>query len=383
MHGIDIHKLSEGKQSSHPAPGNGGDLINLLNRDIQLFKPSLSDKKKERFYSELNILLAAGVDIQSALELIAGENSKEKDRLVFYKIRDGIVKGESLSDSVRNTKLFTPYEFHTLKIGEETGRLSDVLDQLGAYYVQKIKLKRQVVSALAYPALVLTVSFGAVFFMMRVVVPMFSDLFKRFKSKLPAITEWVIGISDGFGRYALPFLGIFFLVFAVLFSQRKHNWFRKASSAFILKIPLFGEITRKIYLARFCSSMSLLIGSKTSITSSLDLVSKMIGFYPIESSILVMKDDIVNRGLLLHVSMERFSIYGKRITSLVKVGEEVNKLDSMFARIAKQYSDEVEYQSSTIGSLIEPFLIIFLGIVVGVILVAMYLPLFQLSASFQ
>jgi type IV pilus assembly protein PilC len=219
--------------------------------------------------------------------------------------------------------------------------------------------------------------------MMRVVVPMFSDLFKRFKSELPSVTKLVIRISNACSDYSLPFSLLLAGLIVFMFSQRKQGWYRYLTSSIVLRIPFFGELIRKIYLARFCSSMSLLISSKTSLTNALELLSKMIGFYPIEVTIQEIKNDIIQKGLPLHVSMARFPVYGKRITSLVKVGEEVNKLDIMFSRIAKQYSDEVEHQSSTMGSLIEPFLIILLGLVVGTILVAMYLPLFQLSSSFQ
>jgi type IV pilus assembly protein PilC len=381
--GINIAQLVTGKKKNSPDKWKAKALSDLLNRDIRLFSSSLSDKKKERFYSELNILLSAGVDLQSALSLICEEQSKERDKQLFHDVGVQIINGDSLSEAIRKTSRFTSYEYYTLQIGEETGKLSEVLEQLSIYFLRKIMLKRQIVNALAYPVLVLSVSFGAVFFMMRVVVPMFSDLFKRFKSELPSVTKLVIRISNACSDYSLPFSLLLAGLIVFMFSQRKQGWYRYLTSSIVLRIPFFGELIRKIYLARFCSSMSLLISSKTSLTNALELLSKMIGFYPIEVTIQEIKNDIIQKGLPLHVSMARFPVYGKRITSLVKVGEEVNKLDIMFSRIAKQYSDEVEHQSSTMGSLIEPFLIILLGLVVGTILVAMYLPLFQLSSSFQ
>jgi type IV pilus assembly protein PilC len=134
----------------------------------------------------------------------------------------------------------------------------------------------------------------------------------------------------------------------------------------------------KIYLARFCQSMNLLISSKTPLVTAIELVKKMIGFYPIEISLEIMQEDIM-KGQPLHISLSKFKIYNKRMVSLIKVAEEVNQLDTMFAKLAKQYTDEVEHETSILGSLIEPIMIIFLGLLVALILVAMYLPLFQMS----
>jgi type IV pilus assembly protein PilC len=161
--GINIAQLVTGKKKNSPDKWKAKALSDLLNRDIRLFSSSLSDKKKERFYSELNILLSAGVDLQSALSLICEEQSKERDKQLFHDVGVQIINGDSLSEAIRKTSRFTSYEYYTLQIGEETGKLSEVLEQLSIYFLRKIMLKRQIVNALAYPVLVLSVSFGAVF----------------------------------------------------------------------------------------------------------------------------------------------------------------------------------------------------------------------------
>nr|MBA3971958.1 type II secretion system F family protein [Bacteroidota bacterium] len=140
------------------------------------------------------------------------------------------------------------------------------------------------------------------------------------------------------------------------------------------------SMVSKIYLARFCQSMNLLISAKTPLVTAIDLVKKMVGFYPIEVSLEIIQNDIL-QGVPLHVTLAKFEIYNKRMISLIKVAEEVNQLDTMFSKLAKQYSDEVEHQTSILGSLIEPIMIIFLGVLVAVILIAMYLPLFQMSST--
>jgi type IV pilus assembly protein PilC len=184
-------------------------------------------------------------------------------------------------------------------------------------------------------------------------------------------------LSDYFYLIVLFFATIFIFVY----TQRQKIWFRDYSVRIILKIPLIGEIIRKIYLARFCHSMALLIGSKIPILRAIGLVKQMIGFYPIEISLAKIETDIV-QGVALNKSLSEFNIYPRRMISLVKVGEEVNQLESFFGKIAKQYTEDVEHQTGLISSMLEPVMIIFLGVIVGVILIAMYLPLFQLSTTF-
>ena len=377
---LDIAQLKKNKPTSKT--GKNEDIFAFLNKDIELFGSGLSDKKKEAFYLEMSILLSAGVDIKSALEIIWEEQTNQKDKTLFSTLKNNIVAGTTLSDAIKLSEKFSDYEFFSLQIGEESGKLSLVLQQLAAYYQSKIKQRRQLVSALSYPLLVLSTSFGAIFFMMNFIVPMFADIFKRFGGNLPGITQAIVSISAIINNYILY---VFVLLIALIFfllSQKEKIWFKKYSAKAMIKIPLIGTLIKKIYLARFCYSMNLLISSKIPILRAIDLIKKMIGFYPIEVALTQIEAEIL-QGNSLHQSMSAHEVFPKRMVSLVKVGEEVNQLEEFFEKIAKQYTDEIEHQTGLIGSLIEPIMIIFLGLVVGIILIAMYLPLFQLSNSFQ
>lgn len=378
MPAIDLNKINRPHKKENAAEKKSA--LDFLNKDIKLFGSAFNDKKKERFYSELFILFSAGVDIRSALELIEEEQAKEKDRLLFASIKESIIAGNSLSKALQQTGLFTMYEYYSLQIGEESGRLTEVLTELSIFFTKKIQQKRQLTSALSYPTVVFFASFGAIFFMMKFVVPMFSDVFKRFKGELPAFTKLIIRISDLFGHYSFYFILAFLAIAGFLYSQRKAIWFRKYGAELILRTPIMKDMIGKIYLARFCQSMNLLISAKTPLVTAIDLVKKMVGFYPIEASLDIVQDDLL-KGKPLHLSLAKFAIYNRRMISLLKVAEEVNQLDTMFSRLSKQYSDEVEHQTSILGSLIEPIMIIFLGVLVAVILVAMYLPLFQMSSK--
>lgn len=384
MMAIDLSKYKQ-EEAESPAGSAAGDKtswLELLNRDIKF--PgfgALSDKKKERFYAELQILLEAGVDIKSSLELIAEEQPKQADRDLFEGIKDKVVGGESLSESIYSTGKFSPYEYYSLKIGEQSGEISNVLSDLSGFYAKKIAQYRQVVNALSYPVIVTLAAVGAVFFMLNFIVPMFADIFKRSGGQLPGITQTIIDLSDVVAAYGAYVILAFLAIVLTAYLQRRKEWFRRLFSKIVLATPFVGAMVQKIYLARFCYSMNLLLGAKTPIIEALTLVQKMVGFYPIEQSLTQVKDGIL-RGQALYLAMSEFTIYNRRMVSLVKVAEEVNQLDLIFGKLARQYNDEVDHQAGLISSMLEPFIIIFLGLFVAVILIAMYLPLFQLSNSF-
>jgi type IV pilus assembly protein PilC len=379
MSGIELSKLKQAKAVKHDAAS--GNWLDFLNKDISFGGGSLGDKKKEAFYHELGILFSAGVDIKSSLELIEEEQTKPKDKLLFTNIKDHVIAGGTLSQAIRESGKFSNYEFFSLQIGEETGKLSEVLKELAGFYLNKIKQRRQIVSALSYPILVLGTSVGAVLFMMNYIVPMFADIFKKFGGDLPMITSVILSISEVISSYFYLFVLVAVTFSVGCWTQKEKPWFRQYLSMLILKTPFIGDLVQKIYLARFCHSMTLLIGSRIPLVRALTLVKQMIGFYPLEVSLSQIEKDILHGGSL-HKSMARFPIYHKRMVSLVKVGEEVNQLELFFDKIGKQYTEDVEHQTGIISSLMEPLMIIFLGLIVGVILIAMYLPLFKLSSTF-
>jgi len=157
---------------------------------------------------------------------------------------------------------------------------------------------------------------------------------------------------------------------------------QSVSTVLLLKIPILGPLMQKVYLDRFSYSMTLLIGSKVPILKAIGMVRQMIDFYPIEASLQQLEEKIL-QGVPLHEGIAGYSIYPKRMISLIKVGEEVNQLDLFFDKIATQYNDDVEYQTALLSSVIEPIIIVFLGLIVGTILISMYLPLFKLGNGFS
>jgi len=357
-------------------------LVTLLNTDISFSKGGLNDKKKEYLYLELSSMLEAGVNLKDSFELVTADQQKEKDKVLYQTILKSVLSGATFSDALQQTGKFSLYEVYSLKIGEETGKLIDVLKDLAKYYQNKIKQRRKIVSALTYPCVVMCTSLAAVFFMLKFVVPMFGDVFKRFGGHLPWITEKIINISQALSSYFWVFVVLVVALTLFVIAVRQTEQFKKTMAAVVLKIPVAGNLVQKIYLARLCNAMQLLISARLPLLRTISLVSQMIGYYPISSSLKKVETGIMD-GKLLHQSMQEFDIYPSKMIQLIKVGEETNRLDYFFNKIAEQYVEEVEFKTATISSVMEPLIIVFLGLIVGVILISMYLPLFQMSNSFQ
>lgn len=383
---LDIRKIKQQHAPQQPVQVNASaekpkGIWDFLNRDIRIGKGGLPDRIKENFYMELWSLLTAGVDIRTALDLTCEEQKKKKVKKIFQEVQHLVVSGSTFSSALKKVKEFSSYEYYSIQIGEETGKLLQVLKELSAYFGTRIRQRRQILGAITYPIVVMVVAFCAVAFMVTYVVPMFSDTFRRFGSDLPAITKAVIAFS----AFIRGTIGIFFLVITgiVIFCiwQSKRNWFRKLSSVVLLRTPVVGRIIQKIYLARLSNTMNLLIGAKIPILQAIRLTRQMITFYPIEQSLYSVEEDVI-KGIPLYKSLSGHSIYPSKMVSIIKVGEEVNQLELFFERLSVQYSGEVEYQTGMLSKFLEPVIIIVLGLVVGIILIAMYLPLFKLGETF-
>tara|TARA_B100001063_G_scaffold198410_1_gene190861 strand:+ start:3013 stop:4164 length:1152 start_codon:yes stop_codon:yes gene_type:complete len=351
----------------------------FLSRELS-FSKKLNDKSKYRFYSEMSLLVEAGIDIRMALELTFQGEKKKANKKILQDVFDRIIKGDTFSMAIKQTDKFSDYEYYSLKIGEESGNIKLIFKDLADFFQGRMEFKRKLISSFSYPVIVLSTAVVAVFFMLNFIVPIFEDAFKRFGGELPQLTQLVLNFSNFTQSYGLLLLIIITSIIGVLYFQRNRIWFRDVSSRILLKIPIIGDIAQKTYLARFSHSMSLLTGVKNPLVSSIALVRKMIRFYPLEEGLKVVESDILH-GSLFHEALSKHSIFPSRMISLIKVAEEVNKLDEVFKQINKQYSAETENSTKTISSLLEPFLIIFIGLFVGVILIAMYLPLFEIGSS--
>lgn len=352
---------------------------NFLQKEITWFKTPFSNKVKEDFYTELGVLLKAGVALKDGLELIAKSQKQTTNKTLIETLIKDIISGKSLSEAIQHKKPFTQYEYYSLNIGEETGSLPKVIVQLGQFFSQKNEQRRNLINALTYPVIIFSTAVLAVTFMLHYVVPMFEDIFRQQGVELPGITKFIISLSGFLKRYGLPLLlGLIALVISKTFFKQQ-LWYCKSKDRFILKLPFIGPFVRAIYLSQFTQAITLLTASKVPLLNSIQLVKHMIGFYPLQQALEAVVAEIL-KGESLSMSLSHHPFFDDKMVALVKVAEETNQTEYIFERLNTQYTILVQQQSKTLSTIMEPVIIMVVGAFVGVILIAMYLPMFKLSS---
>lgn len=384
MQSIDLSKYAATQTTATPLSKKEreGSVTEVLNREIKLFSKKFGAKEKEAFYSELGLLLGTGVDIKTAFEIIEEDITDKKHRAMLESIKDNIIAGKRIFEAMAAFgQAFSNYEVQSIKIGEETGKLPEVLKELGSFYESSIKLRRQVVGVLTYPVVVISMAILIVYFMLAFVVPIFSDIFAQSGSQLPELTQLLIRMSEKSGSIFSVLFVLSLSGFILHKSQSKKDWYRYLSSRFFLRVPVVNKLIQKIYLARFCQSMKLLSGARVMVHEALDLVGNMIDYYPLEQALKEVRREVVLEGKLLNESLAKHRIFPRKLVALIKLSEEVNEPELIYEKLHQQYSAELEHQQAVVGKLIEPVFIILLGLFVGFILVAMYLPMFEMSSG--
>lgn len=351
---------------------------NLLQKEIS-FGKSFGNKKKEDFYSELGVLLKAGINLKDALALMQENQKKEKQKVFFGEMVQALVSGRSFFELLQERPEFTEYEYYSVKIGEETGTLTRIIEELGKFYERKNEQRRSLTNALTYPIIILCTAVLVVIFMLRMVVPMFEDIFNQNGVELPAITRMVINASEFIKNYGwLVILSIGTLI-ALRKTFSNKPWFKERKDRLLLKLPYIGNFISTVYLAQFTQAVALLTASKVPMLSSIQMVHKMIDFHPLNEALGKVEKGVL-AGTSLNASMAGSKIFDNKMISLVKVAEETNQTEYIFERLNQQYAIEVQQKSKLLSTLLEPMIIIVIGLFVGVILVSMYLPMFKLSS---
>lgn len=356
-----------------------GETKSFLQKEITLFGTSFSNKVKEDLYTEIAVLLKAGVTLKDALELVSNSQKKQQNKIVLERITNQIISGQSLSQSIKAQKHFTDYEYYSIKIGEETGTLPKTLAQLGHFFARKNEQRRNLISALTYPAIILTTAVLVVIFMLQFVVPIFQDVFNQQNIELPAITIAIINASQFMKSYSWIFVLLIIGVITARPFLKKVKSVTKFKDQAILKLPFVGNFIKLIYLSQFTQAITLLTASKVPLVNSIRLVKQMIRFYPLQQALEQVENDIL-KGKTLSNSLLGHKIFDNKMIAMVKVAEQTNQNEFIFDRLNAQYNTQVAQNSKLLSTVIEPFIILFVGILVGVILVAMYLPMFKLSS---
>jgi type IV pilus assembly protein PilC len=356
-------------------------------------KADAADKKKGKlgkkvsaknlavFTRQFSVMIDAGLPLVQCLEILGSQEEDKNFAAVILQTRSDIESGASLADSMRkHPKTFDPLFTNMIAAGEAGGILDTILKRLATYIEKSVKLAGQVKSAMIYPVAVVVIAGAVVGVILWKVIPTFAELFSGLGADLPLATRVVIGLSNNLVRY-FPFLfvaaGVIGYVFRRYYATASG---RRVVDRTMLRLPILGNILRKIAVARFCRTLSTLISSGVPILDGLEITAKTSGNSIIEDAVMVTRKSI-ERGETISVPLKETKVFPAMVTQMIGVGEATGALDTMLSKIADFYEEEVDVAVAGLLTLLEPIMIAILGVVVGGIVIAMYLPIFDLISK--
>src|SRR5712692_312691 len=343
------------------------------------FRSGVKAKELAIFTRQFSVMIDAGLPLVQCLEILAGQQENRTFQKVLTGTRAAVEGGATLSNAMRQfDKVFDQLYVNMVEAGETGGILDTILQRLATYIEKNVKLKRAVKSALVYPVSVLLVAAGVITLLLWKVVPVFATLFVSLAVELPLPTRIVIGMSNFIGSI----FGFLILVFFVAFVIGIKLWHgtpkgRMMLDALLLRLPLVGMLLRKIAVARFTRTLGTLISSGVPILEGLDITARTAGNAVIEKALLHVRKTL-EAGRTLADPLRETDVFPGMVTQMIGVGEQTGAMDAMLQKIADFYEEEVDAAVKDLLAAMEPMMIVFLGVIVGGIVISMYLPLFSL-----
>jgi type IV pilus assembly protein PilC len=342
---------------------------------------SVSAKNLAVFTRQFSVMIDAGLPLVQCLEILGTQEEDKNFSAVILATRTDVESGASLADAMkRHPKAFDALFTNMVAAGEAGGILDTILKRLATYIEKAVKLKSQVKSAMVYPIAVIVIAAVVVGVILWKVIPTFANLFAGLGAELPLPTRVVIALSNNLVRFG-PFLiaGLFLAAFGVKSFYGTPRG-RTMIDGFLLKLPVMGQLLRKIAVARFCRTLSTLLASGVSILEALDITARTAGNAIVEDAILTTRKSI-ERGETIAQPLKETAVFPAMVVQMIGVGEATGALDTMLSKIADFYEEEVDVAVAGLLTLLEPIMIAFLGGVVGGIVIAMYMPIFDLISK--
>jgi len=338
----------------------------------------VKDKEMAIFLRQFSTMIDAGLPLVQCLNILAEQSESRNLRGVTGNVARTVEQGSTLAESLRkHPRTFDDLFTNMVDVGETGGILDVILQRLAGYVEKAAALKRKVKGAMVYPASIIGVAFLVIVFMLTFVIPTFATMFKEMGAELPLPTRIVIGLSDFVRSYILLIIaGLVGCVFALRSYYRTENG-KSTIDALVLRVPIFGPLIRKVAVARFTRTLGTLVQSGVPILEGLRITAATAGNKVVEKAVLQCRA-AVTEGKTLAEPLKISGVFPPMVTQMISVGEQTGALDAMLSKIADFYDDEVTTAVNTLTSLLEPIMIVFLGGVVGGLVVAMYLPIFKL-----
>jgi len=330
------------------------------------------------FSRQMAAMLSAGMPIVASLETLEEQAANPNFKLVIASLKRNIEGGSSFSESLQQIPdVFDVLYVNMVRAGEQSGQFAETMRRIGDLLEATARLRRKVKSAMTYPVVVLSLSLVIATGMIIFIVPVFAGMFSDFGGKLPAPTQFLVNLSEGAKKYAIVIIpGIMLSVWGF------KKWKKTAAGAWsmdrmTLKAPVFGLLVQKVAVARFARTLSQLVQSGVPILNALEIVAKAANNLVIEAAIMDARK-AVEHGDTLSSGLEGKECIPKLVVRMLAAGEKTGKVDEMLASVADTYDDEVEAMLASLTSLLEPLLMVFLGVVIGGIVVCMFLPIFKM-----
>lgn len=330
---------------------------------------------------QIATMLNAGVALVQSLELIAKSNEKQSLRKLMTSVASEVSTGTPLSQTLRSfPRQFDALYCDLVEAGEQSGALDTIYDRIATYKEKSEALKSKIKKAMFYPIAVLVVAFAVTLLLLLFVIPQFQDIFAGFGAELPAFTLFVLGISDFVQAYWYMIIGGLFL--AYLLFQRMHRSnesVRNNTDKFILKLPIISTILDKAAVARFARTLSTTSAAGIPLVDALVSASGASGNYVYRTAVNDMRSEVIG-GMQINVAMKTTGAFPDMVSQMIMIGEESGDIDGMLSKVADIYEQQVDDAVDALTSLLEPMIMVVLGVVVGGLIVAMYLPIFELGS---
>jgi type IV pilus assembly protein PilC len=330
------------------------------------------------FTRQFSVMIDAGLPLVQCIEILANQQEHKNFQKILLQVRQDVEAGSTLADAMRrHPKAFDALYVNMVAAGEAGGILDTILQRLSVYIEKAVKLRSQVRSAMIYPIAVIAIAAIVVAVILLKVIPTFAALFMSLGAELPLPTRIVIASSQFLARY---FIFIVIAIAAIVYGIRRYyatHRGRRVIDGFLLKLPILGNILRKVAVARFCRTLATLTSSGVPILESLDITARTAGNAIVEDAIYETRKS-VEGGKTIVEPLKATNVFPNMVTQMIGVGEQTGALDAMLNKIADFYEDEVDAAVAGLVKLLEPVMIFILGVVIGGIVIAMYLPMFTL-----
>ncbi len=349
--------------------------------NIGFLKPKITTKDIVVFTRQFATMIDAGLPLVQCLDILSSQQDNKTFKEVLIKVKEDVESGSTFADALKkHPKAFNELYVNLVAAGEVGGILDTILNRLAAYIEKALKLKKQVKSAMTYPTTIVGIALVVIAVILVFVIPAFEKMFSDFGGALPAPTQIVINLSNFVQDYILLIIGmIVFLIFACkkIYATEKG---RDKIDNWALKLPVFGILIRKVAVAKFSRTMSTMISSGVPILDGLDIVRKTAGNKTVEKAIVRVRQSI-SEGKTIAEPLKESGVFPPMVCQMIEVGEQAGALDTMLAKIADFYDDEVDDAVNNLTAMMEPLLMLFLGTTVGGLVIAMYLPIFKLAGT--